>query len=762
MKVRAAFRSSTWLLLVALTLGLVATIAAAQTWNFLDATSVSRNGTFVSGRINAAVQDPKNPNVVYVATDGARPTGSLGSPDGDPVVGLPDTGGAGVWKTTDWLDTNPTWTSLTDSMPSPSVGIHGLVMVPNDSSTLYAAADGPSGCILKTTDGGATWTALATTQFASVKFGGIAISPADPQTLYAAVFRGSVSTPGGVYKSTDSGVSWSLAGGMAGDVSHVALNPANSNFIYAGFVDPGNPSQQGVWLSTDGGASWQQQNNNFPPHTFSSALYIEFAFAPSNPEVTYAVIMQPQNKPLPSFYRTVNGGAKWKEICVTSSDPDNRYWHQPLTVNPLNPDIVYAEGLNHFGVFTTNGGQPHAARGDRCTGVWTTFWTGDDPAGVEFFNGPGAGPASKVIAAFGDRGIYQVIHPSNPDERTDFSNKQGNLANPLLVSIAVNPSDASSVFAVAVDQGATMTTSSSVAPYWKYTATGAEFGKTLISPTQPSLVYNLCTIGECIVSQVVERSTDGGMTWSPISQNLTNGTFPYTRSVQLDAAAWKAFELDPAVSDGLLMGATAVYSWTHNSPWTRISPFLANISSFMTRSFISALGVTPAAPQQILAATSDGALYLTSNRSSWSQITSLSLPLASFISRIEMNPADASSIVIAVQGTTAQGRVWLSGNRGSSWTDLTGNLPLGLQVYTVAVDWGVDNPPIFLGTDRGVYECTASCNGTWQAYGTGLPNTLIDDLRIAPPGTMSAAAYGRGIYQVSVPAPTPEHSARLR
>ena len=58
----------------------------------------------------------------------------------------------------------------------------------------------------------------------------------------------------------------------------------------------------------------------------------------------------------------------------------------------------------------------------------------------------------------------------------------------------------------------------------------------------------------------------------------------------------------------------------------------------------------------------------------WSRITSLSLASASFISRIETNPAAASSIVTAVQGTTAQGRVWLSGNRASSWTDLTGNL----------------------------------------------------------------------------------------
>jgi hypothetical protein len=278
-------------------------------------------GDVVAGRVNAAVADPGDPNVMYIATDGARPTDANGgNPAGTKVIGLPDTGGAGVWKTNNWLHPSPPhWKPLTDDMPSPSVGPNGLVMSPTNTRILYAAADGPQGCILKTTNSGDNWNAFGQDIFAGVKFGGIAVSPVDPNTVYVGVFRPSGSTPGGVYKSIDGAETWSLAGNMQGDVSHVVIDPSNPNTLWAGFVDPGSLTQQGVWKSTDGGSSWQQQNANFPARTFNSVLFIEFAFAPSATQNMYAVVMQPQKNPVPEFYSTQAAGANWQRICGTTN-----------------------------------------------------------------------------------------------------------------------------------------------------------------------------------------------------------------------------------------------------------------------------------------------------------------------------------------------------------------------------------------------------------------------------------------------------------
>jgi hypothetical protein len=253
---------------------------AAETWTFVNATSVLANGKLLAGRVNAAVSDPRNPEVMFVATDGARPTGPDGNPKGNPAVGLPDTGGGGVWKTTGWLGTKPPhWTALTDGMPSLSIGVHGLAMAPSNPDILYAAADGPQGAILKTTDGGKHWRALATSRFAGVKFGGIAVSSADPNTVFAAVFRAAPNTPGGIYKSKDGGASWAITGGLDGDVSNIAIDPTNHQILYAGVVDPDHPDRQGVWKRLDGGRSWSPQRDNFPAGTFKSTLFIEFAIA---------------------------------------------------------------------------------------------------------------------------------------------------------------------------------------------------------------------------------------------------------------------------------------------------------------------------------------------------------------------------------------------------------------------------------------------------------------------------------------------------
>ncbi len=241
------WRRGAWALaaIAILTLG-VSGAEAEPRWQFVNVTSVLPMGAhaherLLSGRVNAAVPDPKDLNVMYIATDGGRPTAANGgNPNGIPAIGLPDTGGAGVWKTSNWLDARPNWKPLTDDMPSPSVAPNGLVMSPTNTTILYAAADGPQGCILKTTNSGDNWTAFGQDIFARVKFGGIAVSPVDPNTVYVGVFRPARNTPGGVYKSIDGAKTWTLAGNMQGDVSHVVIDPSNPNTLWAGFVDPDN------------------------------------------------------------------------------------------------------------------------------------------------------------------------------------------------------------------------------------------------------------------------------------------------------------------------------------------------------------------------------------------------------------------------------------------------------------------------------------------------------------------------------------------
>ena len=128
------------------------------------------DGAVVSGRVDEAVPDPTNLNVMYLASDRG-----------------------GLWKTSDWLDPSPVWTPLTDSQPNISFtdnSYQGVVVYPKNANIIYAAVAGPVGGILKTTDGGITWKLLANAQFDLASFGSLVISPNDPNTLYVSVWGG--------------------------------------------------------------------------------------------------------------------------------------------------------------------------------------------------------------------------------------------------------------------------------------------------------------------------------------------------------------------------------------------------------------------------------------------------------------------------------------------------------------------------------------------------------------------------------------------
>src|SRR6266704_3805768 len=186
---------------------------------------VTTNGrTVVSGRVDIAVSDPRDANVMYVGTN---------------VGGGTVLGGGGVWKTTNYLTTDPagpSWVPLTDDFPSLSIFGKSLALYRDNPDILYAAAGGPNGGILKTVDGGAHWDYLLSDVFTSALFSALVIHSTDPNTVYVAV-RGSVegATPiaGGVYRLTFANTGASAVNLTAG----VAPGSVATDVL----IDPTNP-----------------------------------------------------------------------------------------------------------------------------------------------------------------------------------------------------------------------------------------------------------------------------------------------------------------------------------------------------------------------------------------------------------------------------------------------------------------------------------------------------------------------------------------
>lgn len=205
----------------------------------------------------------------------------------------------------------------TSSEPGPGIGSAGVRCFARSNGDIFAgAADG----VYRSTDGGQTWK-LAGVDGADVWHVGAA--PDDPRTLYAGT------QPAHFYKSGDGGQSWEsfdsfldvngadkfcLPGGQTPRALTFVINPFNRQHFVAG-VEVG-----GVLSSEDAGRHWSLGllGENADVHVIVAH--------PSRSEVLYATSGHGRNDDLPmdprmaGLYRSQNGGKSW-EYLGTRMDP---------------------------------------------------------------------------------------------------------------------------------------------------------------------------------------------------------------------------------------------------------------------------------------------------------------------------------------------------------------------------------------------------------------------------------------------------------
>jgi photosystem II stability/assembly factor-like uncharacterized protein len=241
--------------------------------------------TSVEDNLNAAAVHPESPtigylggmNTIYKTTDGgqtwvAHPLPAFGQQvpprtnaiEIDPHDSVRIYVGTGDWNFTGgpeygWLyrsvDAGESWEPLTVTFPISSVT--DIVIDPADSQTIYVATgrrwvdstDRGSG-IIKTTDGGATWQFMnqGLTAFSISR---LAINPDNTQILYAGANLYDYVQEGGLFRSTNGGMSWEPIQGWL-RISGLEVDPLITDTVYAGGY------WWGLFKSTDAGANWQR------------------------------------------------------------------------------------------------------------------------------------------------------------------------------------------------------------------------------------------------------------------------------------------------------------------------------------------------------------------------------------------------------------------------------------------------------------------------------------------------------------------------
>jgi photosystem II stability/assembly factor-like uncharacterized protein len=195
--------------------------------------------------------------------------------------------------------------------------------VPSQADVFYFGA--VAGGVWKSTDDGRIWQPIFDREpIASI--GAIAIAPSNPNVIYVgtgeADMRSDISFGDGVYKSVDSGKTWTHIGlEDTQQIGRILVDPHNPDVVLVAALGHayGPNADRGVFRSIDGGKTWRKVL-----YKDENTGAIDLAFDPDNPRLVYAALWQarrpawstypPLEGPGSGLYRSTDGGVTWREL----------------------------------------------------------------------------------------------------------------------------------------------------------------------------------------------------------------------------------------------------------------------------------------------------------------------------------------------------------------------------------------------------------------------------------------------------------------
>ena len=252
---------------------------------------------------------------------------------------------APVLQLTDSLFHGLKWRNIGPFRGGRSVASTGVIGQPH---TYYMGSTG--GGVFKTTDDGITWKNVSDKFFKTGSVGAIAVSESDPNIVIVGMgehaARGVMTSMGdGVYKSMDAGKTWTHLGlEKTRHISDVIIHPTNPDIIYvaAQGAQYAPTNERGIYRSVDGGKTWKQIlfiNTN----TGASSLSMDM----TNPRILYASMWQHRRYPWiiesggehSGLYTSTDGGDTWTKM---KAGLPKDFGKSGISVSRANPERVFA------------------------------------------------------------------------------------------------------------------------------------------------------------------------------------------------------------------------------------------------------------------------------------------------------------------------------------------------------------------------------------------------------------------------------------
>jgi len=517
-------------------------------------------------------------------------------------------------------------------------------------------SDRVKGVIYKSTDAGLYWKKIWQGD-SLARY--VLIDPTDVNILYvstgifdreAANSDPAARTPGGVgvLKSTDGGQTWTqINSGLQNlYIGSLAMNPEDSRVLLAAAGNTTYRAGAGIYLSRDGGARWTK--------VIDGQLMMAVDFFPGSPQLYYAT------GGIEPFYVSSDAGRTWDSFTTLGGNFWRPEGYRPglpidIEVDPRDPARIFVNNYGGGNYLSTDGGKTWVSASIGYSGaeIWDVTVHPSNPA-VVYANGR-SGPFVSADAGFSWQGINPQVHfiQDGPQISIDPNNPAHLLASEAQGGTTFESKDGGATWSFVLNLASEQVGLG--------TRQQAGLYPIVFAPSNPEIVYGGMSTWDCAENPAAQTctipplhslmtSTNGGANWSVVEANpiqslsvLSLVVHPADPSVlwigtggggvfrtTLEGSAWEeasdglgsrfvaALAMDPTDPDVLYAGTAdrGVYkSADGGTTWSRSS------SGMDPNEPISAVVVDPQRPEIVYAGSKGSGVFVsTDGGATWQRI----------------------------------------------------------------------------------------------------------------------------------------------
>jgi photosystem II stability/assembly factor-like uncharacterized protein/PKD repeat protein len=632
----------------------------------------------------------------------------------NPDILYAGTATTGIWKT---VDHGLNWSPVTFDML-----VNGLTTLEINHSNPDVVYGEMLSSIYKTTDGGSIWIPTGNSAFQnlSLNTADIVMHPTDSAIVWAA-------TDSGLYRTTDGGQTWSSQ--LAGDILEIEFHPIHDDTIYT-VLRNGDVTE--FYRSVNGGTSFIQQASGWPApdlNTGEQQKRTEIAVSLDDPDLVIALATGSANggSGLYGVYKSRDAGVTWNFECCgpqpagepSASNPNlmgwsdlglddggQYYYDLALDISPTNADSIFVAGVNLW--ISGDGGASFV-----CPAKWSQpykpGYVHADIHDIHYYANTGE------IWIGCDGGIF-----FSDDNGDNFARRMNGITGSDFWGFGAGFRDGDIMLGGTYHNGTLLKDNDTYLNGWLCTDGGDNY-RGFVHPVLQRQVFSDYNIKELSGDREINNVTRG-------YSRKPNATYTTGRSSDV--------LFHPLYYDTWYSGSDSSLWKTEDNGYT-----FTEVHKFDGK--VAAMDLCFADPDVMCAATFPGwwdtkRIYRTEDAGeSWVEITPPSAMLNGNLwvpFDIAVSALDPDKIWIVrtsmYGGTNMTGAVvFYSDDGGSTWTNITSNLPADQACTNIAHHLGSDGG-VYIGTRRGVYYRNDTMSD-WQLYSAGLPASSVS-VRLIP------------------------------